>query len=112
MIQQMKEYQEALQYAVDKKYPESLSKLSDAATNVESIVGSGHTQYHLFLYQRMASIQQMLGDVGQVESTFRRCVDTAEKIYQPHKGTKAEELSKIFMWQNNLLKFYLEYNVD
>jgi tetratricopeptide (TPR) repeat protein len=112
MIQQMKEYQLALQYAVDKNYPDSLSKLREAATNIEQVVGSAHTQYHLFLYQRMASIQQMLGDINEVEGTFRRCVETAEKIYQPHKGTKGEDMSKIFMWQNNLLKFYLEYNVD
>ena len=32
MIQNMKEYQEALQFAVDKKYPESLAKLNDAVT--------------------------------------------------------------------------------
>ena len=108
----MKEYQLALQYAVDKNYPDSLSKLREAATNIEQVVGSAHTQYHLFLYQRMASIQQMLGDINEVEGTFRRCVETAEKIYQPHKGTKGEDMSKIFMWQNNLLKFYLEYNVD
>jgi len=30
VIQQMKEYQEALQFAVDKKYPESLSRLQEA----------------------------------------------------------------------------------
>ena len=68
--------------------------------------------YHLFLYQRIASIQQIIGDGPQVEETFKRCVETAEKIYQPHKGTKPEDVAKLFMWQNNLLKFYLEYNVD
>ena len=35
MIQQMKEYQEALQYAVDKKFPESLEKLHDSIKVVE-----------------------------------------------------------------------------
>ena len=35
MIQQMKEYQEALQYAVDKKFPESLEKLQDSIKVVE-----------------------------------------------------------------------------
>ena len=35
MIQQMKEYQEALQYAVDKKFPESLEKLQESIKVVE-----------------------------------------------------------------------------
>ena len=35
MIQQMKEYQEALQFAVDKKFPESLEKLQDSIKVVE-----------------------------------------------------------------------------
>jgi hypothetical protein len=58
----MKEYQEALQFAVDKKYPESLSRLQEALKVIEKTVGSAHTGYHLFLYQRMASIQQIIGD--------------------------------------------------
>ena len=33
-------------------------------------------------------------------------------MYPQHKGTKPEDVSKLFMWQNNLLKFYLDYNVD
>ena len=52
----MKEYQEALQLAVDKKYPESLGKLNEALKVVESAVGTQSSAYHLFLYQRMASI--------------------------------------------------------
>ena len=108
----MKEYQEALQLAIDKKYPESLLKLNDAVKVVENAIGSQNTAYHLFLYQRMASIQQILGDGQSVETTFVKCVETAEKLYPQHKGTKPEDLSKVFMWQNNLLKFYLEYNVD
>ena len=77
----MKEYQEALQYAVDKKYPESLGKLNDAVKSIEQVVGSPYSKFHLFLYQRMASIQQIIGDGQQVENTFRKCVETAEKIY-------------------------------
>jgi hypothetical protein len=60
----------------------------------------------------MASIQQIIGNGQEVENTFRRCVETAEKIYQIHKGAKPEDITKLFMWQNNLLKFYMEYNVD
>lgn len=60
----------------------------------------------------MASIHQILGDGDSVEKTFIKCVETAEKMHPQHKGTKADDLSKVFLWQNNLLKFYLEYNVD
>ena len=60
----------------------------------------------------MASIQQLIGDGREVEATWQKCVETAEKMYPQHKGTKPEDVSKLFMWQNNLLKFYLDYNVD
>lgn len=33
-------------------------------------------------------------------------------MHPQHKGTGAAQLAKVFMWQNNLLKFYLDYNVD
>ena len=56
MIQQMKEYQEALQFAVDKRYPESLGKLEEAVKVVEQTTGTHYTPYHLFLFQRIASI--------------------------------------------------------
>jgi len=97
---------------MDKKYPESLGKLGEAIKVVESAIGSQSTAYHLFLYQRMASIHQILGDGPSVEQTFIKCVQTAESMHPQHKGTKPEDLSKVFMWQNNLLKFYLDYNVD
>jgi hypothetical protein len=60
----------------------------------------------------MASIHQLLRDGRQVEATWQKCVDTAEKMTPLHKGSKIEDVAKVFMWQNNLLKFYLDYNVD
>ncbi len=62
MIQQMKEYQEALQLAVDKRYAESLEKLNESMKVVEKATGTPFTVFHLFLYQRIASIQQIIGD--------------------------------------------------
>ena len=78
---------------------------------IDKTVGT-HTGYHLFLYQRMASVQQILGDGREMEAIWRKCVETAEKMYPQHKGTKPADVSKLFLWQNNLLKFYLDYNVD
>lgn len=46
----MKEYQEALQFAAEKKYPESLVKLREAAQVVENITGSQSSAYHLYLF--------------------------------------------------------------
>ena len=66
----MREYQEALQFAVEKKYPDSLAKLKDAIRVVESSTGSSTTAYHLFIFQRIASIQQLLGEGREVEATF------------------------------------------
>ena len=47
-----------------------------------------------------------------MEVIWRKCVETAEKMHPQHKGTKPADVAKLFLWQNNLLKFYLDYNVD
>ena len=44
---------------------------------VEQQVGP-NTNFHLFLYQKIASLQIIQRDLGSVEETFKRCVDVAE----------------------------------
>ena len=56
----------------------------------------------------MASIQQILGNINEVESQFKECVEMGKKLYPRNK----EDATKRFMWENNLMKFYLEYDVD
>jgi hypothetical protein len=59
----------------------------------------------------MASLHLLTQNIPAVEETFQRSVEVAEKATAPLvKGmSKTEE---VFMWQNNLLKFYLEHNVE
>jgi hypothetical protein len=49
IIQRLPEYHEALQFAVDKKFPEALEKLEVTTKLVEEQVGP-HSKFHLFLY--------------------------------------------------------------
>ena len=46
-----------------------------------------------------------------MENVFHRCIETAEN--SPFNKLKSDtRTSNIFLWQNNLLKFYLENNID
>ena len=56
----------------------------------------------------MASLQQIMGQIKDVEDTFNKCLDISGKIYPRRR----EDAVKRFIWENNLMKFYMEYNVD
>ena len=62
----MPSYQKALELANDKKYEESLSALRDTMAEVEAQVGE-NTNFHLFLYQKISSLQILLFDLEGVE---------------------------------------------
>ena len=51
----MPEYQKALKFASEQKYDDALGALNDTIKNVENIIGE-NTKFHLFLYQRIASL--------------------------------------------------------
>lgn len=70
-----------------------------------------NTNFHLFLHQKIASLQLMNRDILAVEDTFKKCVDVAENAKVPLNPT-IDQTSNVFMWQNNLLKFYMEHDVD
>lgn len=55
-------YQEALKLVVENKYEESKVKLKETITEIESVIGSPYTAYHLFVLQRLASVQKILED--------------------------------------------------
>jgi hypothetical protein len=66
-----------LELAVDKKFRESLDKMNDTVTAVEAQVGP-HSKFHLFLYQRMASLHMLLSELDGVEHMFKKSIDVAE----------------------------------
>lgn len=101
-------YQEALKLVVEKKYEESKAKLQETIKEIESVIGSPYTAYHLFVLQRLASVQKLLEDAQGLEATFLQCTHIADKLYPRNK----EDAGSRFMWQNNLLKFYIEYDID
>jgi hypothetical protein len=77
---------------------------------VEDTIGK-HTNIHLYLYQRIAGIQRILKDLDGVEETFHKCIDVAENG-PLRKGGDKTRIRNIFTWQNNVLKFYLDNNID
>lgn len=85
MIQQMPSYQKALEHASSHKYPEALKSLQETLTDVEKAVGP-HSQFHLFLYQRMASLHFLLQDLQSVETIFKQAVVVAEHVPHTVKG--------------------------
>jgi tetratricopeptide (TPR) repeat protein len=105
----MPSYQKALELAVEKKFSESLDQLEKTITEVENIIGK-HTNYHLFIYQRMASIHMMLRDLESVENTFQKCIEVAEKATS-QMSRQHNQTQSIFIWQNNLLKFYIQHDI-
>ena len=46
-----------------------------------------------------------------MEDTFKKCVAVAENAKVPLNPT-IDQTSNVFMWQNNLLKFYMENDID
>ena len=45
-----------------------------------------------------------------VEATFKKCIDVAESS-KVSLDPKLDQTQNVFMWQNNLLKFYLEHDI-
>eukprot|EP00347_Sterkiella_histriomuscorum_P004387 403360655 len=108
LVQKIENYQLALKYATDNRYEDSLSHLQKCITDIENVIGNTHSPYHLYVFQRIASIQTILQDAPGVESTFLRCTETANKLYPRNK----EDAPRRFMWHNNLLKFYIDCDID
>ena len=73
-----------------------MGKLQDCVTEVESQVGP-NTNFHLFLYQKIASLQVIQRDLGAVEDTFKKCVDIAENSKVPLNANE-DSATNIFMW--------------
>lgn len=69
-----------------------------------------NTNFHLFLYQRIASLYLIQRQLPQVEETYQKCIEVAEKAKTPF-SKEADQTQSVFMWQNNLLKFYMEHDV-
>ena len=78
----MQSYQKALELATDKKFEESLVALRKTMTEVEDQIGE-NTNFHLFLYQKIASLQILLYDLEGVEESFKKCIEVAEKTRTP-----------------------------
>lgn len=53
----------------------------------------------------------MTRDLMATEDTFKKCIDVAENASVPLNPTM-DQAANVFMWQNNLLKFYLENDID
>ena len=62
---------------MDRKFAESLGCLHDTVKEVHQQVGQ-NTNFDLFLYQKIASLQLMTLDLPAVEDTFKKCIDVAE----------------------------------
>jgi tetratricopeptide (TPR) repeat protein len=111
IIQQNESYQKALEFAHDKDYDKSIHQLRKAKTQISSLVGANNN-FEIYINQRIASLQQMKQDIDGVEETFQECITIAENskinsLVKPESRTQ-----NVFVWQNNLLKFYLEHNIS
>ena len=95
---------------MDQKFDESLVCLNDTLREVGDQVGP-NTNFHLFLYQKIASLQIIKRDLNAVEETFKKCIDVAENAKVP-LNTTIDQTQNVFMWQNNLLKFYMEHDIE
>lgn len=90
----MPTYQEALKFAVDKKFGKAIGKVNDTITELDKQVGN-NTNFHLFLYQRLASMHMLERDLLQVEDVFKKCVDVSENV---SKNLKTGAVESVFMW--------------
>lgn len=52
----------------------------------------------------------MQDDIEGMEDTFKKCVEVAENS-KTRLVSDLDQTQNVFMWQNNLLKFYMEYNI-
>lgn len=62
---------------MSEKYDDALVELEKSIAEVESVVGK-NTNFHLFLYQRMASIHMLQLNFEKVEHRFKQCIEVAE----------------------------------
>ena len=53
----------------------------------------------------------MLGELDRVEEVFKKCVSVAENV-KTSLNKEYDQTTNAFMWQNNLLKFYLQHDMD
>ena len=66
-------YLKALEQAKEKRFVDSKETLFDCMKEVEQQIGK-NTNYHLFLYQKIASLQMLQNDLEAVEDSFQKCV--------------------------------------
>ena len=56
-----------------------------------------NTNFHLFLHQKIASLQVMDRDILAVEETFKKCIEISENAAVP-LNSKLDQAQNIFMW--------------
>jgi hypothetical protein len=84
--------------------------MHDTVAALEAQVGP-YSKFHLFLYQRMASLHMLLSELDGVEHMFKKSIEVAEQT-KTMLSSKVDQTSSVFMWQNNLLKFYMEHDLS
>lgn len=63
---------------------------------LEAQVGP-YSRFHLFLYQRIASLHMIMQNLEGVEESFKKSIEVAEKTTEPlHKDM--DQTSAVFMW--------------
>ena len=78
LVQALPSYQKALEFAHDQNYEASIGKLRDTMKELDTNVGK-NTNLHLYINQRIASIQKITKDLSGVEDTFQSCIQIAEE---------------------------------
>jgi HEPN domain-containing protein len=59
----------------------------------------------------MASLHMILSQLDKVEEMFKLSIQVAENSKE--KLSKSlDQTQTVFMWQNNLLKFYMENDIE
>ena len=70
--------------------------LQDTLKEVDAQVGP-NTNFHLFLHQKIASLQVIQRDIPAVEDTFKKCIDIAENA-TVSLNPNIDQTGNIFMW--------------
>ena len=78
IVQALPSYQKALEFAHEQHYEASIGKLRDTMKDLDSNVGK-NTNLHLYINQRIASMQKITKDLAGVEDTFQSCIQIAEE---------------------------------
>ena len=111
VLQQNKSYQKALELAHEKKYEATIAQLEKTMEELSELLGSPYTQLHQIILYRIASVQKILKNNEGVEDIFRRSIAIAENSPVEDRGANTR-LARVFHQQSNLLKFYIENNVN